>query len=158
MRFSSDGTSRHLHALKSLFLFWIKRKSKKEQSLFLTFLSPPCLRAGSRKGLNVIKQMPLLLVRLNPLLTWVITGENKPGFIRGMIDTLKEAGGQSYQTGPLKHAPYPSEEIGFQLQAQGSSTEVTPQSARVRAKAALQAGLTLSINSPSLTHNTNLSR
>lgn len=102
--------------------------------------------------------MPLLLVRQNPLLTRVITGENKPGFIRGMIDTLKEAGGQSYQTRLLKHAPYPGEEIGFQLQAQGSTTEVTLQSARVRAKAALQAGLTLSINSPSLTHNTNLSR
>lgn len=92
------------------------------------------------------------------LSTRVITGENKPGFIRGMIDTLEEAGAQSYQMGLLKHAPYPREEIGFQLQSQGSTTGVTPQSARVRAKAALQAGLMFSINSPSLTHNTNLSR
>lgn len=94
----------------------------------------------------------------NPHLTRVIIGENKQRFIRRMIDTLGEAGGQSYLTGLLKHAPYPFEEIGFQLQARGSTAGVTPQSARVRAKAALQAGLTFSINSPSLTHNTNLSR
>lgn len=73
-----------------------------------------------------------------------------------MIDSLEKAGGQSFQSEPLKHAPNPSKEIGFQLQAQGSSAGVTPQSARVRAKAALQASLTFSINSPSLTHNTNL--
>lgn len=100
--------------------------------------------------------MPLLPVSQKTLLTQAITGENKPGFIRGMIDTLEKAKGQSFQSGLLKHAPYPGKEIGFQLQAQGSTTGVTPQSARVRAKAALQAGLTFSINSPSLTHNTNL--
>jgi len=75
-----------------------------------------------------------------------------------MIDIWGEGGGQSYQTGLLKHAPYPCEEIGFQMLAQGSTTEVTPQSARVKAKAALQAGLTFSINSPSPTHKINLSR
>lgn len=92
------------------------------------------------------------------LLSRVITGENKPGFIRRMIDSLEKAGGQSFQSGLLKHAPYPSKEIGFQLQAQGSTTGVSPQSARVKAKAALQASLTFSINSPSLTHNTHLCR
>lgn len=48
----------------------------------------------------------------------------------------------------------PAKEIGFQLQAQGSTAGVTPQSARVRAKAPRQAGLTFSINSHCLSHNT----
>lgn len=91
------------------------------------------------------------------LSTRVRAGENKAGFITRMIDSLGEAGVKSYQMGLLKHAPHPSEEIGFQLQSQGSTAGVTPQSARVRAKAELQAGLMFSINSPSLTHNTNLS-
>ena len=53
--------------------------------------------------------------------TLVITGENKPGFIGGMIDISEEAGGQRFQSRPLKHAPYPGKEIGFQLQAQGTA-------------------------------------
>lgn len=74
-----------------------------------------------------------------------------------MIDSLEKVGrwgGQGFQSGLLKHAPYLSKEIGFQQRAQGSITGVTPQSARVRAKATLQASLTFSINSPDLTRNT----
>lgn len=51
-----------------------------------------------------------------------------------------------------------AKEIGFQLQAEGSTAGVTPQSTRVRAKAALQPGLTFSINSPSRSHKRTLAK
>lgn len=51
-----------------------------------------------------------------------------------------------------------AKEIGFQLQAEGSTAGVTPQSTRVRAKAALQPSLTFSINSPSLSHERTLAK
>lgn len=56
---------------------------------------------------------PLLTGSQKPLPSWVITGENMSGFIRGLIGTSEEAWGQSYHTGLLKHAAYPGEEIGF---------------------------------------------
>lgn len=49
-------------------------------------------------------------------------------------------------------------EIGFQLQAEGSTARVTPQSTRVTGEAALQPSLTFSINSPSLSHERSLAK
>lgn len=130
---------------------------KTEQS-FLISLSSHSLGAESTKGLMWLNKCASAACE-------TIKKAPNPGhhrwkqtrfFFKGMIDILEKAGGQSFQSRLLKHAPYPGKEIGFQLQAQGSTTGVTPQSAQVKAKAVLQAGLTFSINSHSLTHNTNL--
>lgn len=79
------------------------------------------------------------------------------------MDSLKEAegagmGGKVFKADYYNMHYISAKEIGFQLQAEGSSAGVTPQSPRVRSKAALQPGLTFSINSPSLSHKRTLAK
>lgn len=78
-------------------------------------------------------------------------------------DSLKEAegvgmGGKVFKADYYNMHHISAKEIGFQLQAEGSTVGVTPQSTRVRAKAALQPGLTFSINSPSLSQECTLAK
>lgn len=78
------------------------------------------------------------------------------------MDSLKEAegggGGKVFKADYYNMRHISAKEIGFQLQAEGSTAGVTPQSTRVRAKATLQPSLTFSINLPSLSHERTLTK
>lgn len=68
---------------------------------------------------------------------------------------MRRGWGEVFKADRLKHAMHPGKGDWIPtLRAQGSTAGVTPQSARVRAKAPRQAGLTFSINSHCLSHNT----
>lgn len=100
----------------------------------------------------------------NEFSTEMIAGDDKPGFIfendrqfersRGVLGTGARFSKQATTTCAVSQ----QKEIGFQLQAEGSTAGVTPQSTRVRAKAARQPSLTFSINSASLSHERTLAK
>lgn len=85
----------YLKKFFNLFNLWKISFPKRKKNLFPTFtIHSTQFRSREQEGSNVIKQMchSCLWAEKNIPLR-VITGEHKPGFIRGMIDSLEEAGG-----------------------------------------------------------------
>lgn len=70
------------------------------------------------------------------LLAEIIAGEHKPGLISRRTDSWG-TGGEVFKADRCNMHHVSAKEIGFQPQAEGSASGVTPLSTRVRAKAAL---------------------